>query len=78
MVEIRLKLKVGDVELELSENDARWLWEALERLVGTKRIEYFPWQPIVPYWPFETPWTYRYTSTTGDVTMYVEDRSQER
>ena len=53
-MEITLKLKVKDVEIELSKEDAIKLKEALEELTGAKVVkEYIPY----PAWP-SYPWRY--------------------
>ena len=59
MTEITLTLKVKDVEIKLSTQDAKELYEALGKLVGEKVLP----APIViekyrtyPWWPYYQTW----------------------
>jgi hypothetical protein len=66
-MDITLKLKIKDVEIELSREDAKKLKEALDELVGTKTIEHhhhdWDWRPYRYPWIWTTP---SITYTTGD------------
>jgi hypothetical protein len=51
-MEIKLKLKIKDVEIELSEKEVTELRDIIERLFPKQSIQY------VPYYPYTwtTPW----------------------
>ena len=52
-MEIRLKLKVKDVEIELSREEMKELKDALDELLGAKvEKEYYP---VYPYYPYNPP-----------------------
>ncbi len=70
-MDIKLKLKVKDVEIELSQKEAKELCEALQALVGEPetvvREVIRDHNPGLPYWPWRTEYP-RYTwdiTTTG-------------
>ena len=55
-MEIKLKLKVKDVEIELSQTEAAELCKALQGLVGEPKIiekeiihDHYPWYPTYPW-----------------------------
>jgi hypothetical protein len=60
-MEIKLKLKIKDVEIELSEKDAVDLRDALKRLTGDEMKVIRDWYPLYidryvrPYWDTH-PW----------------------
>jgi len=69
-VELKIKLKVKDVEIELTKDEALELKDLLDKLC-TQKTEYVPWQPYYPTyptwtWPLEW-WQqpYTYGTTTG-------------
>lgn len=66
-MELRLKLKVKDVEIELSVDEARKLAELLAGLVGEKRTDYVPYTVPVPWWDqWPYPWhVTAYANTWG-------------
>jgi hypothetical protein len=69
-MEIKLKLKVKDVEIELSQEDAKELRDALNSLVGKPEvIREYPWYPWIFGYPKTTfigtpEWTHVYTTST--------------
>ena len=69
-MEIKLKLKIKDVEIELSKDEAKELVKLLEGLTGEKIIEYRGyWYPYWPVYP-STPWvTWTDTSTTSTIRL---------
>ncbi len=55
-MDIKIKLKVKDVEIELSLEELRELKEIIETLTE-KKIEYVPYvRPYVPTYPYPEPW----------------------
>jgi hypothetical protein len=70
-MEIKLKLKIKDVEIELSPDEAKKLIEVLQAVCGGKmqiveKKEYIPYYYPHPYyweWPY---WTY-ISSKTSDI-----------
>jgi hypothetical protein len=68
-MEVKLKIKVKDVEIELSKNDAEELRKLLNDLCGERVIkEYVPYYPYWRYWydttpiPCVTTWVPMYTA----------------
>ena len=55
-MELKIKLKVKDVEIELTKDEAIELKDLLDKLC-TQKTEYVPWQPYYPTYP-TYPWTY--------------------
>ena len=78
-MDIKLKLKVKDIEIELSQKEAKELCEALQALVGEpKTIEreihyptlpYQPWSPTRPWYAWNTATTFDYSD--GPVNIYT-------
>lgn len=68
MTEIKIKLKVKNVEVELSLEEVRELAGILQRLTGEK--EYIPSYPTYPIYPTYPPWPthpfWYVTTGTGD------------
>ncbi len=60
-MEIKLKLKVKDVEIELTAEEARELRDVLGGLVGEKEVIvypwYNPWSTVNPWSKPEITWT---------------------
>ena len=63
-MEVKIKIKIKDIELDLSEKEAGELKDILERLTGPTRIEkeiipypvyptYPPYQPLAPIWYYD-------------------------
>ena len=63
-MELKLKLKIKDIEFELTEEEARELYNSLDNIYGNEKAIYpiYPINPIViPNYPPYSPW---YVSTT--------------
>lgn len=76
-MEIKLKLKVRDVEIELTKDEAIKLKELLDGLTGKEIIkekEYVPWYPYrwYPYYT-QTYWDTYTTTATGNTMKFGED-----
>jgi len=69
-MDITIVLKVKDIEIKLTVDEAKKLVNALNKLVGgayTKEIVYpwYPWRPE-PWYPWNTPY-YTTTASTWDI-----------
>jgi hypothetical protein len=75
-MEIKLKLKVKDVEIELTPEDAKELCKALQALVGEKEVikeihhdGYWPWVWTNPWSKYPVTWTTTYANTDKSVCL---------
>jgi len=66
-MELKLKLKVKDVEIELTTEEAKKLAQLLAGLVGEKRVEYVPYRVLPGWWEQwgDPPWWTYTTVGTG-------------
>jgi len=79
-MEIKLKLKVRDVEIELTKDEAVKLRELLNDLVGKETVtkwEYvqprYPWWDVYPYRIYCDTWTNAtYTANTARISDDVQ------
>ena len=60
-MELKIKLKVKDVEIELTKDEALELKDLLDKLC-TQKTEYVPYYPTYPIQP-TYPWSPWYTGT---------------
>ncbi len=71
-MEIKIKLKIKDVELELSEKETRELHDILDHLVDQNgRIMWYPYYPYYPFpsWePYKVTWSDSGTTNTITIT----------
>jgi hypothetical protein len=73
-MEVKLKLKVKDIEIELSVDEAKKLRDTLEWLVGAavlKEPEYIPY-PVEPYRPWWYRWPWWCDATNTRTTKWEE------
>ncbi len=63
-MDIKLKLKVKDVEIELTQEEAKKLHAVLDELVGDKKITYIYPQHYYEIDPYR-PWRPSYIVTSG-------------
>ncbi len=63
-MDIKLKLKIKDVEIELSAQEAKDLLSLLDGLVGPKEKQHY-WTPYYPYWPTVTFSPHIWHTTSG-------------
>jgi len=75
IMEVRIKLKVKDIEIEMSMDEAKELTNALNELTGKETIYVdrwtYPSYPVVyPQWPITPSWT---CSTTPEIRLYTSE-----
>ena len=83
-MELKVKLKLKDVEIELSKEEAQELVETLKDIFGKEKeyVPYNPWYPSWPYYninPFWKPWpeiTWIADSGTDWTTNTISDNVQ--
>ena len=73
LMEVRVKLKIKDVKIELSLDEVRELGRILESIVGRESPQYIPYyvKPLwrhwdVPYWDWGTTTTTDSAGTSSD------------
>lgn len=64
---LKITLKIGDVQIDLSPNQIKDLRNALNKLFPVGPIEYIPIYPHYPRWEWSGP----YWTTTSDNTLYM-------
>ena len=79
-MELKIKLKVKDVEIELTEDEALELKGLLDKLCAQK-TEYVPYYRYFPTWTWplewwQQPYTYTTDNTWNDITFTVNDNVQ--
>jgi hypothetical protein len=72
-MEIKLKLKIKDTEIELTEKEVGELRDIIKRLFPEdKQIQYVPYYPYVWSEPWKVDrWTVTYSNNTGNNTVYT-------
>ena len=72
-MELKIKLKVKDVEIELTKDEAVELKDLLDKLC-TQKTEYVPYYPQYPVQP-TYPWSPWYTGTPWPGTTWIADNT---
>ena len=70
---ITIKVKFKNVELEMTPAEAKELVEVLKGITGGETVKYYPWYPIT-YYPYrwESPtWTTTWTTDMGNTVYNV-------
>ena len=79
-MELKIKLKVKDTEIELTEDEARELKKRLDNICAWK-TEYVPYYPTYPTWTWPLEWWQQpYTNTCAPddtITIYNSDGAWE-
>ena len=72
-MELKIKLKVKDVEIELTEDEALELKDLLDKLC-TQKTEYMPYYRYFPTWTWPLEWWQQpYIYTNADNTIVYDD-----
>jgi hypothetical protein len=65
-MEVKIKIKLGKKEIELTTEEAKELYDVLKKICGDDKISWYPVYPTWPLWPNSPIITYE-TTTTADI-----------